>query len=79
MTVSVHNRTNRAQTFQLLGGDADKVRVVVTTKSKSELKDLSVPRSVTVGVGEVRSGLPNECAADARARGLHVFVDGEAK
>ena len=77
MTVSVHNRTNRAQTFQLIGGDTDKVRMKVTTKSKTKVVELDVPRSITLGVGEVRTGLPDACAADARARGLHVFAEGQ--
>lgn len=77
MTVAVHNRTNRAQTFQLLGGVTDKVRIRAETKGKVQLVEREVPRSMTIGVGEVRTGLPNECAADARARGLHVFLEGQ--
>lgn len=76
MTIAVYNPTRRPKTFDVVGGATVALRQRVTTKDKTRLVKKEVPESVTVLPGCTVTGLPDACAAEARARGLDVIYEG---
>lgn len=77
MTISVSNPTRRPQTIHLIGGALETLEHIQVSKGRTRKISVDVPRSLTIPPGGVRTGLPNECAAEARARGCIVHVTKE--
>ncbi len=77
MTISVSNPTRRPQTIHLIGGLTEKLQHLQVSKGRTRMISVKVPVSVTIPPGGVRTGLPDECAAEAVARGCNVHVTKE--